>query len=99
MDGWFNLIYDLSEEITKLDPECQAAQVKEKFGGLRFYIGARPKEIWNLIAKYENESWKICESCGSSENVKRTSGGWVHSFCNNCTEEYYKERKKDINDK
>lgn len=33
-DGWFDLIYNLSKEITKLDPkgEVEAVEVKEKFG-------------------------------------------------------------------
>ena len=35
-DGWYNLIDELS---TKLEPHgIVAAQVKEKFGGLRFYV-------------------------------------------------------------
>ena len=40
-DGWFNLIDKLCEDITKLiddkDIKVIALQVKEKFGGLRFY--------------------------------------------------------------
>jgi len=40
-DGWFKLIYNLCEDITKIignkNIEVVAVQVKEKFGGLRFY--------------------------------------------------------------
>lgn len=36
-DGWFNIIYRLSWAISIICPECVATQVKEKFGGLRFY--------------------------------------------------------------
>jgi len=32
-DGWFDIIYSLSKKISKLDPNCKALQVKEKFGG------------------------------------------------------------------
>ena len=43
-NGWYDLIDKLSQDITdiinKEDCEitCEACQVKEKFGGLRFYI-------------------------------------------------------------
>jgi len=39
-DGWRKLLEELSENITKIDPTGRviASQVKEKFGGLRFYF-------------------------------------------------------------
>jgi len=46
-DGWFKLVYELSEKISKLDPEgiVRAEQVKEKIGGLRFYTYTAPQNI------------------------------------------------------
>jgi len=58
--GWFNLIDKLCEDITKLigdkDIKVIAVQVKEKFGGLRFYHYMENKlspfeRLDNLIAK------------------------------------------------
>lgn len=37
-DGWFDLIWRLSEDLEKLDPNLVAIQVKEKFGTLSFYL-------------------------------------------------------------
>ena len=37
-DGWFQLLWKLSEDLVKLDPELVACQVKEKFGTLSFYV-------------------------------------------------------------
>ncbi len=37
-NGWFDLLWRLSEDLEKLDPNLVAAQVKEKFGSLRFYL-------------------------------------------------------------
>ena len=37
-NGWFNLLWRLSEDLEKLDPNLVAAQVKENFGSLRFYL-------------------------------------------------------------
>ena len=72
-DGWYDLIYDLSKKISQIDPEVEVIQVKEKFGGLRFYVEkvskASAEEIYNLITIAENKSLTICENCGSKEDV------------------------------
>jgi ribosomal protein L37AE/L43A len=96
-DGWFNLIYELSEKVSKLDPECVAVQVKEKFGGLRFYTGPTLKEVHDLISEYEKKSFKTCEDCGTTKTVKRRDGGWIRTQCNKCYKEdqdYKKEQMK-----
>jgi hypothetical protein len=52
-DGWYDLIHDLCEEITTLigdkDITVTAEQVKEKFGGLRFYYSIRSPETFMSI--------------------------------------------------
>lgn len=105
-DGWFNLIYELSEKITKLDPNCKAVQVKEKFGGLRFYTGGTTKEVHDLISEYENKSYKTCEDCGDTETAKTRDDGWIYTLCNKCWKELkkrkrerYKEFQKSLKDK
>jgi len=99
--GWFNIINDLSEKISKADPEVQAVQVKEKFGGLRFYIGGVKKEtgdkIYDLINKAEDEAWKTCEKCGSKEDVDQTSG-WIFTLCKKCRDEKKKNPDWRISD-
>lgn len=94
MDGWFSIIYELSEKISKLDPECVALQVKEKFGGLRFYTSPTTNEVNNLINEYGNKSYKICERCGTEDGVKQRGGGWIHNFCDFC-EVYYKKEQEE----
>ncbi len=90
-DGWFDLIYELSKKITVLDPEgkVEAAQVKEKFGGLRFYINSAPKEVHALIQEYEDKSYSTCEVC-SAEGKCRDDLGWVRTLCN----KHYKKIKE-----
>jgi RNA polymerase-binding transcription factor DksA len=95
-DGWFGLIYQLSKdlevEFQKL-PETEkqeaiendhyiAMQVKEKFGGLRFYMSIETKEMGRLISEAEDKSYTICESCGNPGEVRR--GGWVQTLCDVC---------------
>ena len=36
-EGWYQLVLDCDKELTGVDPNYQIYQVKEKFGGLRYY--------------------------------------------------------------
>jgi hypothetical protein len=83
-DGWYNIIDELS---AKLEPfGIVAAQVKEKFGGLRFYIEATPaehfEEVHKLIQEAEVKSFETCEECGKPG--ERRGGGWIKTLCDEC---------------
>lgn len=56
-----------------------AAQVKEKFGGLRFYVDNADDHIRGVIDMAESMSLRICEVCGSPG--KRRPGGWIRTLC------------------
>lgn len=96
-EGWYDLVYNLSAKLEKLilqQPEkdrilFRASQVKEKFGGLRFYMTCSTSEMEYHIEKAECESFKICEECGSRFLVRRTLGGWVVSLCTIHRWKYY----------
>jgi len=85
--GWFKIIDNLCEKLSKY-PDVVASQVKEKFGGLRFYIEGVDKdhfdEVYGIIGQAEDQAYKTCESCG--EKGKRTKGGWVKVQCPKCAE-------------
>lgn len=97
-DGWFGLIYELSKKISIIDPNVQAVQVKEKYGGLRFYVGSvsmdTADEIFDLINEYENKSYEICEMCGTTEDVTTNEHGWVLTLCKKCREERLNNKDK-----
>jgi len=93
-DGWFDLIYNLSEKLEAINnklPEgstkIEASQVKSKFGTLRFYVDGINKsvadEVYKLINEAENLSGKTCEYCGKPG--KETNGGWVRTQCEDCS--------------
>ncbi len=88
-DGWFDLIYQLSKDITALDPKATANQIKEKFGGLRFYATVQNEKAFDLIHKAEKESYKTCETCGK-KGILRKNLGWILTLCL----KHYKEIKK-----
>ena len=64
-------------------PPIQIEQIKEKFGGLRFYYSGGDKEIDGMVSLAESLSYHICESCGTTIDVGRTSG-WVTTICKSC---------------
>jgi len=91
-DGWFNLIYDLSEKINKLMTNVkgeartwiEVVQVKEKFGTMRFYMSTGTEEIFEVIDEAEKESAHICEMCGNPGTTR--CNGWFVTLCNDCNE-------------
>lgn len=92
-DGWFDLVYQLSEAIEKeakaagLGPMAknfpQVVQVKEKFGTLSYYMrGFRNEAINALVQKAGGLSAEICEGCGHAGTLRK--GGWWHVACDAC---------------
>jgi hypothetical protein len=90
-DGWFGLIdalcHDIQAYIDKNNiSQVEAFQVKEKFGGLRFYVEGGDEYTDKLIHKACILSYTICEKCGSTENVVQTNTGWIYTLCQKCRE-------------
>lgn len=90
-DGWFNLIWYLSSKIEpilvanitqELEYPLRAAQVKQKFGGLRFYMTYSTPEITALIDKAASYSYEICEQCGDKGILRQ--GSYWETLCNDC---------------
>lgn len=86
-DGWYDLIFQLCENIEKAGPsDFKALQIKEKFGGLNFYYTGGNEEIHKLVSDAERESYTICEQCGTKENVTTEGPGWILTLCHSCRE-------------
>lgn len=66
-------------------------QIKEKFGGLRFYFASGSREMYDLINKYEGESYKTCITCGRPAKYMTT--GWICPYCENCIGDISKAKK------
>lgn len=84
-NGWLGLIKELVEEAIKLGWDRQVCQIKEKFGGLRFYINGARDEVHKLIRGAENKSYEICEVCGEPGEMRH--GGWTVTLCDKHNEE------------
>ena len=85
-DGWYDLIHKLCSDLMELNPSVVALQVKEKFGGLRFYaiievpISEENTDlILERISKAESDSETICEVCGKEGKIR--PGSWLKCLC------------------
>lgn len=78
--GWYSLIKNLIDELINLGWDKQVTQVKEKFGGLRFYINGGSDEIYNKITEAEKLSHETCELCGKKGEL-RTKIRWFTTLC------------------
>lgn len=98
--GWEDLVHTLCQILEtqihympeEVRVEAYCAQIKEKFGGLRFYMNQETPEMSGAIRMAENWSFHICEACGQF-GVKRT-GGWIRTLCELHFEEQEKRNAK-----
>lgn len=88
-DGWFPLVYAIARMITEYvkahpEAECAAFQVKEKFGGLRFYIRGGDDTLHRMIWEEAQKSFAICETCSAPAIVRTSPTGAVRTLCDGC---------------
>jgi len=99
-DGWLQLIHDCIAELLEANWNKHILQIKEKFGGLRFYIGSGSEEIFNIIIKYEELSWTTCEVCGEQGILRNDCGWqgnkWYKTLCDTHYQDLIIERRQDI---
>lgn len=95
-DGWEPVVRRLSEKLEAIVvaiPESEidsdmgrpcATQVKEKFGGLRFYMTSYTDAMHEAIQQAEHEAGQTCEICGSPG--KSRGGSWIRTLCDVCAD-------------
>lgn len=78
----------LAEAKSQIDHEKSqipvAVQVKEKFGGLRFYVTGGTDAHDIMIQFAEDMSYRVCEDCGTTKDAKLRRGGWHRTLCSSC---------------
>lgn len=98
-EGWYDILdnacgliqshidYEISrnKDIDADAFQVIAVQVKEKFGGLRFYVNHTDKYIDGVIGLAESMSYNICETCGDKAVKKDSENGhnqyWSFASC------------------
>lgn len=79
-EGWHWLLCMIAEWLSEggLPPRYETTQVKEKFGGLRFYHQGTPSTL-KIARAVEQVSYGVCEACGAPGRLRK--GGWARTLC------------------
>jgi hypothetical protein len=72
-------------------PQVVVAQVKEKFGGLRFYYDGGDETVHGMVRMAEVWADSSCEKCGKPGT--RRGGGWIRTLCDEHEAEYQAQQK------
>ncbi len=73
LPGWHRIILDLDAKLAAIVPDYKVLQVKEKFGGLRYYIDWHQDQnpvLRGLIDEAERASFRTCEYCGEPGELR-----------------------------
>lgn len=77
-EGWHGLLLNLHEELVQVDPAYALWQVKEKFGGLRFYAEPADASVQlrfrDVIDRYQRMSFSVCEQSGNPGVLMKKNG-------------------------
>ena len=87
--GWYHIIDSLCANIqqrinSRLTteypvPQVVVLQIKEKFGGLRFYYNGGDNVVDGMVQMAESWASHTCEVCGASGKAR--NDGWIKTLC------------------
>jgi hypothetical protein len=99
-EGWWPILQALCSNIQhyinwknkdgEVVPQVIVAQIKEKFGGLRFYYDGGDDRIQGMVSMAESWADKSCETCGKPG--RRREVGWIKTLC----DEHEAERQQTL---
>jgi hypothetical protein len=88
-EGWWPVLANLCANIqhhldwknktAEVVPQVTVAQIKEKFGGLRFYYEGGDEQIRGMVSMAEAWAGNTCETCGKPGHCR--DGGWLKTLC------------------
>lgn len=76
---WKNRSAEAGYKDFKQVKQVVVGQIKEKFGGLRFYYDGGDEQITGMVRMAESWAAHTCEECGKPG--KSRSGGWIQTLC------------------
>ena len=88
-NGWYKVLDELLGKIQahttdNSETPIDVLQIKEKFGGLRFYYSGGDNYIAELVRFAEMECEKTCEICSAPGTMR--DDGWAKVRCDSCME-------------
>ena len=91
--GWDTIVEQLFLKLVAVYPDLEVYQIKEKFGGLRFYTNKDAEGPARALTNAaEAEAWRTCQRCGAAgaeqivawEESVGPGSGWVSTLCKEC---------------
>lgn len=76
-------------------PDVVVTQIKEKFGGLRFYYNGGDDTVHGMVRMAESWAARSCEDCSRPGSMR--SGGWIRTLCDEHEEEYQERLRAKSN--
>lgn len=80
-EGWGAVVDNLIEDLIALGWDRCIYQVKEKFGGLCFYVGDASDEMLARIHAAEKASLQTCMTCSAPGRPQAPNGYWIQTLC------------------
>jgi hypothetical protein len=87
--GWWPILEALCANIqqhtdwanrnAEVCPQVVVEQIKEKFGGLRFYYQGGDEQVHGMVRMAEAWAANCCEEC-CAPGIRR-NGGWIRTLC------------------
>ncbi len=93
---WNNKNFEKGYTQYKQVPQVTVEQIKEKFGGLRFYYQGGDEHISGMVRMAESWAGHSCEECGAPGEMR--SGGWVKTLCDKHEAERQKKYERYAKD-
>jgi hypothetical protein len=88
-EGWWPILEALCGQIqhhidwknkqSEVVAQVTVNQIKEKFGGLRFYYSGGDDVIDGMVRMAESWAAHSCEECGALGKIR--GGGWIRTLC------------------
>lgn len=99
-NGWNQLFLQMCEDIRQplIDADYlnkfRFSQVKEKYNTLRCYHFGAPREVCDIINKYEHMAYYICTKCGKPATYE--TQGYLASFCEDCWKDRARHERVEL---
>ena len=91
-EGWKVLYQPIIDYIDKYNEDheekIEIHQIKEKFGGLRFYTNFKTNALRAMIENAVERSYNVCETCGKHIDKPICENHWIYAECEECHQEW-----------
>ncbi|MHB8189259.1 MAG: hypothetical protein ACYDHP_02295 [Ferrimicrobium sp.] len=101
--GWYPIAVDVDRQLAEIDPAYIVHQVKEKFGGLRYYFtpsdtASEPqvRKMRDVVARAKRKATGTCEVCGATADVDLRKGAHWQTACSTCASPAISNESNDI---